>query len=429
MNIFHHNYHKNITKLNDTIYDERYLRPDLDDDILDLENFLNVDSLNSQQIDELQQIRTVDFNNFPVLQINQLLNELQNSFSDVDQKSNWKILIIIAYILNNEETFDLFYNPSIPEIVTNFLKPTSEQGCLIQALFLLNIITERTDFSISSDNTSFLISLLEDNSFCSDYKQLILTIITNNIDREISEEASHAIYATAQSLLQNGNLSIKSLSLRLIQKIYQKYQFYIPNDELELYYSYANSKYPDLSIDGLQFFISYAKNENNMDQIIEYNLIEKLLQISLYQNHKVYQYVLSFLEIISDQNEIGSKMVFDNVNIQNFFFSSFSIQKSILKIIYNISKYKIINSLLQISSETFDFLISFLENDDVNLILTTLNIILIFQLELIHHFDDQSIDLLDSLSFHSNQQISNISMTLLSVIKKEWLVLFIREKL
>lgn len=362
----------------------------------------------------MQTILKIELKVFPVLQINQLLEKLQNSFQDTDKKKNWKILKIIAYILDNKDTFQSFYNPSLSEIAVCFL--SSDQNCLIQSLKILNIVSKRTNFRIPYEKSLSLLSLLKDNSFHSDYKTLILRIIKHHIDIEMSEEVVHEIYETAKQLLIHENMSIQSLSLRLIRKLIQKYQFPISNDEIKLYYSYANSKYPGIAIDGLKFFMAYAQNKNNIDQIIEFNLVEQLLKISLFLNHKISQYAFYVFESISGQGEIGSKNVFENLTICNFFSYSFSIQTSILKIIFNFAKYKIINCLLQVSKEAFEFVTIFLESDIESCLLLSLNIIQILQNSLVSLFNTEITDLLESLAFHSNEQISCISKSLLDFI-------------
>lgn len=356
---------------------------------------------------------------FSISQINQLLNILQKSFQETNQKKNWKILKIIVYILSDNETFGSFFNPSIPEIAMLFLQPSSDQNCIIQALFLLNIITERTEFRISYEQIQFLLSLLQFSFTFSDFKQLVLNIIKYHIDKEIPEELAQEIYEKTKLVLINevDNLSAQSFSLRLIGKILQKGPIIISNDDLELYYSYANSKIVDIAIDGLKLFIDYAQNQNNMNQIIECDLIKHILDIYFFKNHKVSKYAFIMFEIISSHGEIGSKTVYDNLTISNFFSYSYSIQKSILKIIYNFTEYKIINELLQVSKEAFEFVVIFLETDVDSCILLSLNILHNLQSSLVDLFNMEIINTLEQLTFHDNEQISTISKSLLDFIK------------
>lgn len=400
-----------------------YIRPDLNNEIPKFDEFLTLEILNKEQVCHLQEILSDNIDDVIPKSVKiKIINLLRNSFDNHDQNKNWRILWIFVYILRNEKTFDSCYDQFISEIALCFLsspyhRSNDDEKCLIQSLYLLEVITNRVAFRVSSEKALLLISILEDDKFASDFKLIIIKIISNHFDIDISNEILFKIYQTTKTLLKNPDLSLKSFSLRLIKKILQKNLPFLSNDELDFFYSFANLKIAEISIDAIQIFDLYASNPSNCEQLIQFNLIEKLLELFLFQNPNVSKYILHVLVSISDQSEIGAKKVYNNLKISSFFSSSFINQKLILHIIYNLAKHKIINSLFLISEDSFDFVTSFLDAEDEEIIILSLKTIQILQSDLINHLESNIINMLESLSSHSDEQISLNSRTLLNLIK------------
>ncbi|OHT17008.1 hypothetical protein TRFO_12696 [Tritrichomonas foetus] len=395
------------------ITNNSYFRPDLDEDIPNLGTFLVCNKFNFEQIMELQTLVSDYISNIEVNEKCQLLDILVISFSEDNQIQNSKILWIIVSFLNDTETFNELYHEKYLDISLKFVQ-SHNASCVFQALNIVNIITKRLDFFLEIGQLRYMMLLIP-TSFDDDYKSIIFKIVARHFKMEIENEDYQKMYEIAFMTLSKNDLSLVAAALKFINKIFIHQQLSIPDEHLKQFYQIANSKIASVVILSLKSFIEYTKYDANVDQVLDLFPLASFINLLLIANPNVTKYVFQLFEILAIKNVFACEQIKESINLSEYFSSLFCIQKSVLHLIKYISDNHLISSLTQVSEKIFIFLDSLLNNDDDDLIITTLQILTLFPEEL-NRIEDESA--IESFITNENPTISEYSSLIINTLKK-----------
>lgn len=397
------------TNIIQTDNNDFYIRPDLDESS-DISTFLQYPCYDFSQVVNLQNYLIEAVSNISTAVATQLLQRLINSFQDGQHKTNSMILFNIVHLLRNSEIFDSVFSEYYITITSSYLCQNVPNECILQALYLLEIIVNKTYIKIPLEKICFLKDLLLDSSFEIDYKLIIIRILLKQISLDFPMELSLNLVEILQKLLnETEDLSLQVQSLKFISAIVDKHSFPFTHCQVELFYQYANTKHLETVLAALMVFASYTKNQSAIPQLLKFNLLEKLLHIPLFSFPTITCQVLRICSIMIENNDTVGHHFLTLINLSDFFSSQYPTQVTVLHIIYNLSKKEIIKSLSQISPWCIEFVSNFIESDNEQLLYYTLSIFYQFRNELPESMDKQCIEAIEAAQYHINERIAQIA--------------------
>ena len=296
--------------------------------------------------------------------------------TDVSEDILALALWVIVHLLRDNITFSRFWNISLFEISSRIVVTRSTNLSLyVQAVNLLDLSTKaKRDLVIPNDVAMRLFEVVRNPpDFLIEYRHLILKVLARQFQRiSIDDTVSWAIFESCASLFTSDDPSLLILSVTSLRKLVQYHPMQLQDYHCERIMCLSRRGYVDLLVAVIRFFTCYSANGGHQ-QLLRLEILAEFAKNTRIIYPKAELWFLRMAAQFADASLEGAQQCSSVLQIDKYIDSRFDVQVSTLKVIAGYVKWKIWS---EISGDLSAFVISFLDSDQEQVILLSLNIIL-----------------------------------------------------